>query len=134
MAQADSPPRFSVHSARRNGVARVALRGELDLETVPLLAEHLALLDGNANGDGGRPTRLLLDLRGLTFMDSTGLRSVLDAAHDAARRGHGFAAVGVNPAVRKVFELAGTAEFLNEGGGLELIRRFTKAGADGDGR
>jgi hypothetical protein len=40
----------------------------------------------------------------------------------------------VNPAVRKVFELAGTAEFLNEGGGLELIQRFTKAGADGDGR
>jgi len=140
MAQSEPPPRFTVQSAHRNGVARVALQGELDLATVPLLAEHMGLVDddgdgtGDGDGDWAGPTRVLLDLRGLTLMDSSGLRALLAAARDVSAHGHEFAAVGVNPTVRKVFELTGSVEFLNEARGLGLIERFTKADGDGAAR
>ena len=49
------------------------LRGELDLATAPRLEHALA----EAGDD------VLLDLRGLTFMDSTGVRVLLEAAEGA---------------------------------------------------
>ena len=58
------------------GRSRVTLRGELDLGTAPQLEQALAEADGD----------VLLDLRGLTFMDSTGVRLLLEAAESAAGR------------------------------------------------
>ncbi len=57
-----------------HGNSRLTLRGELDLATVPRLEQALA----EAGDD------VVLDLRGLTFMDSTGVRVLLEAAE-----GHG---------------------------------------------
>ena len=56
------------------GACHVALRGELDLATAARLEQALA-----EAGD-----EVVLDLRGLTFMDSTGVRVLLEAA-----AGHG---------------------------------------------
>jgi anti-sigma B factor antagonist len=61
---------FDLTVAREGGSTRVSLRGELDLATAPRLEHALA-----EAGD-----RVLLDLRGLTFMDSTGVRVLLEAA------------------------------------------------------
>ena len=61
---------FDLTVAREAGATRLVLRGELDLATAPQLEHALA-----AAGDG-----VLLDLRGLTFMDSTGVRVLLEAA------------------------------------------------------
>jgi anti-sigma B factor antagonist len=58
------------------GCSRLTLRGELDLGTAPQLEQALA----DANGD------VLLDLSGLTFMDSTGVRVLLEAAEHRAGR------------------------------------------------
>ena len=52
------------------GGSRVTLRGELDLGSAPQLEQAL----GATNG------RVVLDLSGLTFMDSTGVRVLLEAA------------------------------------------------------
>ncbi|MEX0755456.1 MAG: STAS domain-containing protein [Actinomycetota bacterium] len=52
----------------------ITLAGEVDLSTAPALRERLAgLIDGGA-------TSLVVDLRQVTFMDSTGL-GVLMGAH-----------------------------------------------------
>jgi len=56
------------------GARRITLRGELDLATVPRLEHALA----NAGEDV-----VVIDLRGLTFMDSTGVRVLLEAAEGA---------------------------------------------------
>jgi anti-sigma B factor antagonist len=61
-----------------NGRVRIAVRGELDLATAGQLEEAIARADG-------RP--LLVDLRGLSFMDSTGVRILLQASDDASRTG-----------------------------------------------
>jgi anti-sigma B factor antagonist len=57
------------------GGSRVTLRGELDLGTAPRLEQALA----EAGDD------VLLDLRRLTFMDSTGVRVLLEAAERGGR-------------------------------------------------
>lgn len=62
------------------GVAtRLSVAGELDLSTAPLLAQRVEeKLDG-------KPTTLTLDLSELAFMDSSGLRLIIELA-DRARR------------------------------------------------
>jgi anti-sigma B factor antagonist len=61
------------------GAVRVALRGELDLEHAYTFDEELRRVEG------ARPTCLVLDLRGLSFLDSSGLARLL-AANTRARR------------------------------------------------
>ena len=75
--------------------------GELDLDTAHVVEQQLADL----RGDGCE--RLVLDLRGLRFMDSTGLRLVI--RWDTAAREHGFA-FAIVPGIEvvdRVFRLTG---------------------------
>lgn len=58
---------------------RVALRGELDLEHAYTFDEEMRRVEG------ARPSCLVLDLRGLSFLDSSGLARLL-AANGRARR------------------------------------------------
>ena len=61
---------LAVHESDVDGVRLLEVFGELDLATAPRLEHALA----EAGDD------VLLDLRGLTFMDSTGVRVLLEAA------------------------------------------------------
>jgi anti-sigma B factor antagonist len=58
---------------------RVALRGELDLEHAYTFDEEMRLVEGT------RPSCLVLDLRGLSFLDSSGLGRLLAANRRAQR-------------------------------------------------
>lgn len=61
----------------------LSLAGEMDIAEAPRVEAQIKQLEES------RPPTLLLDLRGLTFMDSTGLRVVLGAdrrARDDDRR------------------------------------------------
>lgn len=60
---------------------RLALAGELDIANATRVEEALASLEQDA------PEALVLDLRELAFMDSTGLRIIVAA--DARAREHG---------------------------------------------
>jgi anti-sigma B factor antagonist len=88
------------------GRARVTLHGELDLATAPDLAQQLREL-----GESG-VDHVLLDLRELEFMDSTGLRLVM--SEDAAARADGrtFEVIRGGPAVQRIFDLACMSERL----------------------
>jgi anti-sigma B factor antagonist len=61
---------FTLETTGRDGLTLVALRGELDLSSSPRLAETLEAL-------AGEDRRVVLDLRDLQFMDSTGLAVIL---------------------------------------------------------
>ena len=67
------PTGFSISTSDRDGRAVVVIRGELDLATAPDLEAALP-----ERLDAGQD--VVVDLRELEFMDSTGLR-VLVAAH-----------------------------------------------------
>ena len=57
--------------------------------------------------------QLVLDLSGLTFMDSTGIRLLLRASEHAGRRGAGFSVVRPPEHVMRVLELVGLVEQLD---------------------
>ena len=53
---------------------------------------------------------IVLDLGGLTFMDSSGLHLVLDARRRAGEKGHKLVVLEGPEAVQRIFELTGTAD------------------------
>lgn len=80
---------------------RLALRGELDISSAGRIEEELDSLQG------GGPELLVLDLRQLEFMDSTGLRLIVRADEAARERGTRFVIVRGPEPVQRVFEIVG---------------------------
>lgn len=55
----------------------------------------------------GRPTRVVLDLAGLEYVSSAGLRTILLAAKRAKSLGGALAVCGLRDHIREVFDLSG---------------------------
>ena len=96
------PEPFRCDVRQQDGTTFVRPVGELDLDT----ADALRRVMGEARGDGAKV--LVLDLRALEFMDSTGLRLVLEHADESRRDGFSFAVVPGPEVVQRVFRLTGT--------------------------
>jgi anti-sigma B factor antagonist len=84
----------------------VTISGELDLASSPALADELERLAG---ADG---PPVVLDLRGLEFMDSTGLSTIVRAQARLETAGRRLAVVRGVPQVHRLLELTGVAERL----------------------
>jgi anti-anti-sigma factor len=84
----------------------VAPCGELDMATVGAVEAELR----RAHGAGFRS--ILLDLSGLSFMDSSGLHLVARWVAGSSRDGFGLELEPGPPAVQRVFELASVADEL----------------------
>jgi anti-anti-sigma factor len=82
------------------GQVRVILTGELDLSTADRVEQELEQVEA----DG--PELITLDLRGLKFLDSTGLRVVLSADGRARKDDRRLEVVPGPPAVHRVFRIA----------------------------
>lgn len=89
-----------IETEDRPGVSVVALIGELDIAEVKTVGEALAAVENR------RPQVLVLDLSGLTFIDSSGLRLVLEADMRARREARRLAVVPGPDAVHRVFLIA----------------------------
>ncbi len=89
--------------ADRRGVV-LELSGELDLATAPQLDRQLGRLGPV------QPGRLLIDLRGLEFMDSAGLTSIVRAQNRADASGHSFCLRGGARQVDRLIELVGIGD------------------------
>ena len=89
-----------------NGAALLSVAGELDLASSPVLERELE----RAFGDD--PGLVIIDLRDLEFMDSTGL-SVLIRAHNRAQEtGKKLGIVNGSRQVRRLLSLTGVADRL----------------------
>jgi anti-sigma B factor antagonist len=100
---------LGVRLSRRGKVIWLAVAGELDVFSAPRL--RTAIGDALAAPD----ETLVLDLRGLSFLDSSGLAVVL-AAHERAEAGEGKPmrlVIRGSPAVESLFETIGAAEYLH---------------------
>ena len=87
---------------------RVVLRldGELDLASVPTLENAMA----DATFDG--MAEIVLDLRGLEFIDSTGLRAILLQDKRSTERGQAFALVRGSEQVQRLLDMTHVEEHL----------------------
>jgi len=82
------------------------LDGELDLASVPTLENAMA----DATFDG--MAEIVLDLRGLEFIDSTGLRAILLQDKRSTERGQAFALVRGSEQVQRLLDMTHVEEHL----------------------
>jgi len=122
-----SGPQLSLETKSRNGVACVAVRGELDMATAPRLDECLAPVE-----DDG-VSAIVLDLRDLTFIDSFGLRALLRARDRAKTNQHRLVLVGANASARRLFELTRTEFLLDDPDTADVLSRFVGSESRGTG-
>ena len=105
---------MDVTTTDADGVTVVALAGDVDLETSP--QARSALLAAVTGGNGG----VVADLPGVTYIDSSGVASLVETLQKARGAGKTFALAAVSDAARRVLELA------------RLDRVFTLLDAPGD--
>lgn len=125
VAQAHRPPTFSIAVEPRRDAVQIAPKGELDLATVEQLRHELAeVIDAGF-------TRIVIDLRGVEFLDSTGLHALITADAHAQRDGWTLEIIPGPRAVQRIFELTCTLDRLpfttNGGAGGPAPARSTSA-------
>jgi anti-sigma B factor antagonist len=86
-----------------DGTCVLALKGELDLASAPALVDL-----AEAQLEGGT-CALVLDLRSLGFIDSTGLGAIAGIDRAARKAGVPFSLVPGPANVQRVFEVSGTS-------------------------
>jgi anti-sigma B factor antagonist len=84
---------------KKQGASIVVLKGDVDLESSPAAREVLLK---SVEGAG----KVLVDLSSVTYIDSSGVASLVEALQAAKRNGGRFALVAASDPTRRVLELA----------------------------
>jgi anti-sigma B factor antagonist len=103
--------------ARADQVYCIAPQGRLDAVTVPALEaaldQHLA----------ANHVRIVLDMTGVTYLSSSGLRAMLRARKAAQMSGGDVVLCGMTPRVHEIFEMIGFTSL------FQVFREVTEAAA-----
>jgi anti-sigma B factor antagonist len=105
--QGPKPGSLQISSELVNGLATLTLRGELDLASAGQLEESFAAIDEQG------PSRVTVDLGGLAFVDSSGLRALLLADERARENGYELVLLPGQEPVQRVFEMTGALDVLH---------------------
>jgi anti-sigma B factor antagonist len=105
--QAAPAPELHVSVADEGATRTLAFAGEIDMASCPLVSELVsaALWDADVRS-------VVIDLAAVTFVDSTGLRTLVHEHERCRRDGIGLAIVPGPAAVQRVFEVCGVLEHL----------------------
>ncbi len=95
-----APPPLSITTT----VSGLAANGEIDAHTAPALAEAIAACD--------RET-LVLDLSAVEFVDSSGLRVLIEAHQAATGSGRTFQLAHPSNPVNRLLEISGVSDYLD---------------------
>jgi anti-sigma B factor antagonist len=94
---------LSIATSRDRDEYVIELGGELDLSGVARVSEVFAsALKSGAAG-------IVLDLRELEFLDSTGVHAILTAERSASARNRSFVIIRGSRQVQRIFEVSGVA-------------------------
>lgn len=109
-----APLEFSLADSRlEDGGVLLTIVGELDIATVPRVRARLTEL----TDDGAR--RLVVDLRDVSFMDSTGLAAFIHAKMRLGDEGHMTLVMEPDSYARLIFEVAGLVGVIDVVGTLD---------------
>ena len=97
---------LTLRSAREGDVHTISLSGELDLATADDVQRELERVEASDAG------AIVLDLSGLMFMDSTGVRLLLTAQARSRADANRLTLLRGGPAVQRVLELSGVDALL----------------------
>jgi anti-sigma B factor antagonist len=104
---ASAPTMFRVRPERDGDGYVLTVSGELDLATHGILSGELK------RAEASEAKRILLDLGGLTFMDSTGLAVLVEAHARSATNGIPLRIFPVCGQVREIIKMTGLMEIFN---------------------
>ena len=82
------------------GETMVTVIGEIDLATAPTVQKRISRLKGN----------VVIDLRKVAFMDSTGIRMLIQERERLGGLGSGLRVLVTDSAILRLFELTGLGE------------------------
>ena len=85
----------------------LAASGEIDIAAVPMFRDHLRRLV-----DDGSPS-IVVDLSHVRFIDSAGLRVLVDGLTRARRRDSDLRVACPSPSLRRTFEISGLDKVMN---------------------
>jgi anti-anti-sigma factor len=104
---------FAIGTSVHGDVLVVTVSGEVDLETAPEVTRAIQLVPGHTS-------RVVADLSGVTFLDSSGLNALLRGYRALEERGIAFRVVA-EPAgpVRRLFDLTQVGDVLRVVDSLE---------------
>jgi anti-anti-sigma factor len=105
---ASAPGYLGIETERTTSVVRIRLWGELDMLTAPLLAEVL-----ERDRTSGRH-HFVVDMSELAFMDRSGLAVLLEGAGQGTQPRPVLSITGCPPNVRRIFELTGHEDLIND--------------------
>ena len=88
----------------RPGVTRVTLEGELDLASAYAFDRRLLVIEQ------GRPRLIVIDLRGLTMLDSAGLARLVSAQRRARKGGWKLVLVRGGKVIQRVLQMTQLVE------------------------
>ncbi len=97
---------LQMRSERSDDRYVIALEGELDLDGVERVTEELE------RAEASDARRIVLDLSGLTFMDSSGVRLIVCANLRSQADGDRLRLIRGSERVQRVFELTGVLDRL----------------------
>jgi anti-sigma B factor antagonist len=83
----------------------LALTGELDLASAPVLTNHL-------KSAAETEKHLVVDLSGLRYIDSTGAKVLLEAHRNLKQRGRRIVLAAVSPMARRILTVLGVEQVL----------------------
>ncbi|HEX8053851.1 MAG TPA: STAS domain-containing protein [Thermoleophilaceae bacterium] len=92
---------LSLETREEGEQVRIAVAGELDLSSALTFDEEVR------RAEERKPAVLVIDLSGLKFLDSTGLRLIMSAQARARKHGCRLKIVEGGEAVKRIFRLAG---------------------------
>jgi anti-anti-sigma factor len=99
--------RLSIHSVDREERHTIVLKGELDMASAPLLES--ALSDACS---AEAPKDLVLDMSGVEFIDSSGLKAILHGKLLCDSRERAFSLTPATQPAQRVFEATGLVDRL----------------------
>ena len=86
----------------REGALHVELSGELDISSAAAVESRLLELE-----DGNPPERVILDLRAVSFLDSTGLSLLINVDRRLRSEGRRLTVVSGTGAPHRILEISG---------------------------
>lgn len=107
------PDSITVNARTHEGAVLVCPTGDVDMSRSPVLRQTLREVQAS------RPKRLVVDLSGVEYMDSSGLATLVEAMRSSKASSTKLVLCGMNDKVRAIFEIARLHQFFTIVGSVD---------------
>ena len=103
---------MEINVSEQQNVTLVALNGNLDATTADQVSERISAEMGHEAETEVTKANLIIDLSGVQFMSSAGLRAILAAAQDARNAGGDLRLAGGDKNIKRVLDFSGFTKIM----------------------